>query len=81
MIRKLTVETSADSAQNAGQAAYFAKNWATERIPGSRRKAYYLMSIHEHLPPQGKRTTKTAPLARCPRGDCERCGDNRTEMG
>jgi hypothetical protein len=22
------------------------------RFPGSRRKAYYLMSIHEHLPPQ-----------------------------
>ena len=24
------------------------------RFPESRRKAYYLMSIHEHLPPQGK---------------------------
>jgi hypothetical protein len=23
-----------------------------KRFPGSRRKAYYLMSIHEHLPPQ-----------------------------
>ena len=25
------------------------------RFPGSRRKAYYLMSIHEHLPPQARR--------------------------
>ncbi len=24
------------------------------RFPESRRKAYYLMSIHEHLPPGGK---------------------------
>jgi hypothetical protein len=31
------------------------------RFPDSRRKAYYLMSIHEHLPPlaaQGKQTPK-----------------------
>src|SRR5205809_8005427 len=25
------------------------------RFPQSRRKAYYLMSIHEHLPPEAKR--------------------------
>ena len=25
------------------------------RFPASRRKAYYLMSIHEHLPPQGRK--------------------------
>src|SRR5947199_9980151 len=25
------------------------------RFPESRRKAYYLMSIHEHLPPEAKR--------------------------
>jgi hypothetical protein len=25
------------------------------RFPGSRRKAYYLMSIHEHLPPQARK--------------------------
>jgi hypothetical protein len=25
------------------------------RFPDSRRKAYYLMSIHEHLPPQVRR--------------------------
>jgi hypothetical protein len=29
------------------------------RFPESRRKAYYLMSIHEHLPPQAKRGTET----------------------
>jgi len=28
------------------------------RFPESRRKAYYLMSIHEHLPPQAKRDLK-----------------------
>src|SRR5437868_12183759 len=28
------------------------------RFPESRRKAYYLMSIHEHLPPQVKREVK-----------------------
>src|SRR5206468_10867660 len=28
------------------------------RFPESRRKAYYLMSIHEHLPPQMRRELK-----------------------
>src|SRR6201989_1587230 len=28
------------------------------RFPESRRKAYYLMSIHEHLPPEVKRDLK-----------------------
>jgi len=28
------------------------------RFPESRRKAYYLMSIHEHLPPEAKRELK-----------------------
>src|SRR4051812_22344268 len=28
------------------------------RFPQSRRKAYYLMSIHEHLPPEAKRRLK-----------------------
>jgi hypothetical protein len=28
------------------------------RFPESRRKAYYLMSIHEHLPPQAKKELK-----------------------
>ena len=28
------------------------------RFPESRRKAYYLMSIHEHLPPEVKRELK-----------------------
>lgn len=29
-----------------------------KRFPESRRKAYYLMSIHEHLPPQAKKDLK-----------------------
>jgi len=29
-----------------------------QRFPGSRRKAYYLMSIHEHLPPQARKELK-----------------------
>ena len=28
------------------------------RFPESRRKAYYLMSIHEHMPPQARRELK-----------------------
>jgi hypothetical protein len=28
------------------------------KVPESRRKAYYLMSIHEHLPPQARRELK-----------------------
>ena len=30
------------------------------RFPESRRKAYYLMSIHEHLPPQARKELKQA---------------------
>ena len=30
----------------------------TRRFPESRRKAYYLMSIHEHLPPQTRKELK-----------------------
>src|SRR6266850_2017333 len=29
------------------------------RFPESRRKAYYLMSIHEHLPPQARKDERT----------------------
>jgi hypothetical protein len=29
------------------------------RFPASRRKAYYLMSIHEHLPPEARKDLKT----------------------
>ena len=32
------------------------------RFPESRRKAYYLMSIHEHLPPQVRRELKAGGL-------------------
>src|SRR6266478_8652487 len=45
------------------------------RFPESRRKAYYLMSIHEHLPPQARRGlkevgwTKGLELARVARRD------------
>ena len=45
------------------------------RFPDSRRKAYYLMSIHEHLPPQIRRElkqvgwTKAAELTKVARSD------------
>src|SRR5207248_3196294 len=45
------------------------------RFPESRRKAYYLMSIHEHLPPQIRRElkqvgwTKAAELTKIARSD------------
>jgi hypothetical protein len=29
-----------------------------EEVPESRGKAYYLMSIHEHLPPQARKDLK-----------------------
>jgi hypothetical protein len=46
-----------------------------KRFPESRRKAYYLMSIHEHLPPQARRElrevgwTKGLELAKVARRD------------
>jgi hypothetical protein len=48
------------------------------RFPESRRKAYYLMSIHEHLPPQARRElkeigwTKSLELAKVARRDGQR---------
>jgi hypothetical protein len=33
-------------------------DFLARRFPESRRKAYYLMSIHEHLPPEAKRELK-----------------------
>lgn len=45
------------------------------RFPESRRKAYYLMSIHDHLPPQARRElkevgwTKGVELAKIARRD------------
>jgi len=48
------------------------------RFPESRRKAYYLMSIHEHLPPQVKKElkevgwTKGLELAKLARRDGQR---------
>jgi hypothetical protein len=47
------------------------------RFPESRRKAYYLMSIHEHLPPQARKElkevgwTKGVELAKLARRDRE----------
>jgi hypothetical protein len=47
------------------------------RFPGSRRKAYYFMSIHEHLPPEARRElkqvgwTKGLELAKVARRDRE----------
>ena len=34
------------------------------RFPASRRKAYYLMSIHEHLPPQARKELKEVGWAK-----------------
>ena len=34
-------------------------DFLTRRFPESRRKAYYLMSIHEHLPPQARKDLKS----------------------
>src|SRR3989475_8281117 len=48
------------------------------RFPESRRKAYYLMSIHEHLPPEARRElkaigwTKGLELAKLARRDGQR---------
>src|SRR5437667_3741550 len=48
------------------------------RFPESRRKAYYLMSIHEHLPPPVRRElkqvgwTKGVELAKLARAEGER---------
>ncbi|MCU1304364.1 MAG: hypothetical protein JWQ87_4648 [Candidatus Sulfotelmatobacter sp.] len=48
------------------------------KFPGSRRKAYYLMSIHEHLPPQARKQlkeigwTKGIELAKLARRDRQR---------
>ncbi len=36
----------------------------TRRFPESRRKAYYLMSIHEHLPPQARKELKQVGWAK-----------------
>jgi hypothetical protein len=38
----------------------FLERW----FPGSRRKAYYLMSIHEHLPPQARKQLKEVGWAK-----------------
>ena len=50
----------------------------TRRFPESRRKAYYLMSIHEHLPPQVRKDlkdigwTKGRELAKLARAEGQR---------
>jgi hypothetical protein len=36
----------------------------TRRFPESRRKAYYLMSIHEHLPPEARKDLKEVGWAK-----------------
>jgi hypothetical protein len=51
------------------------RRFPEHRFPGSRRKAYYFMSIHEHLPPQARRElrqvgwTKGLELAKLARRD------------
>ena len=50
-------------------------DFLVRRFPESRRKAYYLMSIHEHIPPQARKTlqevgwTKSVELAKLARRD------------
>lgn len=59
------------------------------RFPESRRKAYYLMSIHEHLPPQARKDlkavgwTKGLELAKIARRDRQRfdCATRCTKPG
>jgi hypothetical protein len=52
-------------------------DFLARRFPESRRKAYYLMSIHEHLPPQARKElkeigwTKGVELAKVARRDGE----------
>jgi hypothetical protein len=49
-----------------------------KRFPESRRKAYYLMSIHEHLPPEARKElkeigwTKSRELAKVARAEGQR---------
>src|SRR5208337_2131529 len=42
----------------AGVKAGVIRRLPERRFPESRRKAYYLMSIHEHVPPQARRALK-----------------------
>lgn len=52
------------------------EDFLERRFPESKRKAYYLMSIHEHLPPQASKQlkelgwTKGLELAKVARRDC-----------
>ena len=52
-------------------------DFLSKRFPESRRKAYYLMSIHEHLPPEAKKRldrvgwSKAAELVKVVRRDPE----------
>jgi hypothetical protein len=39
------------------------------RFPESQRKAYYLMSIHEHFPPQVRRELKVVGWSKAHAGD------------
>jgi hypothetical protein len=56
----------------------FFDEFLEKRFPESRRKAYYLMSIHEHLPPQARKElkevgwTKGLELAKLARRDRRR---------
>jgi hypothetical protein len=57
------------------------------RFPESRRKAYYLMSIHEHLPPQARKDlkevgwTKGLELAKLARRDGQHFDCNLVAQG
>ena len=61
----------------AGENVKSFDEFLARRFPESRRKAYYLMSIHEHLPPQARKElkevgwTKGVELAKLARRDRE----------
>ena len=51
-----------------------------KRFPGSRRKAYYLMSIHENLPPQARKDLKKLVGRRGSSWQNSRGGTGRTSI-
>ena len=69
MIRALGTPPRSNNCAREGTCVRAGQYWRVEnvksfdeflerRFPESRRKAYYLMSIHEHLPPQARRDLK-----------------------
>ena len=53
-----------DGRQLKGEELQSFDEFLERRFPESRRKAYYLISIHEHLPPQAKKKLKQVGWAK-----------------